>query len=171
MELNPLCIFAKLSSFIKRKKLNEMFGMTVSRSQLSYWRKKINNPTFHSKSWGGARNFSFSQKTREKITQLLLEANEKDPSANLAEYQQILEKNGLVVSQMYIRRIFYSLKYTWKVPLRKIINKFSASNVFKYSEFLKWMMSLQTWTHVKYMDEVHFNLESKDFFEIFNLQF
>ena len=114
------------------------------------------NPYFHPQKWRGWRKSKFNIVDTIVIRLLLWFFVEEDPTFTLQEYTEHLSILGFNVSRNYVRRIFKSWRWSWKVPQYKQIAKYTNSNIDYYGNYLSWIHLQPTWLNVKFLDEVHF---------------
>ncbi len=135
--------------------------LKMPKSTVCYWKKKLLNPLFHPKKWGGHRWSKFNFVDTIFIRLYLWILVEEDPSLTLQEYASQISAVGFSVSRNYIRRIFRSWKWSWKVPIYKQIAKYTIENISYYGNYLSWILNLPSWLNIKYLDEVHFKNKGK----------
>ena len=130
--------------------------LNVPKSTVSYWKKKVLHSHFHPQKWGGWRWSKYSIVDNVFIRLLLWTLIQEDPFLTLQEYASALTSFNFNVSRNYVRRIFHSWNWSWKVPIYKQIAKYSLENILYYGNYLSWILNLPTWLNIKYLDKVHF---------------
>lgn len=59
------------------------------------------------------------------------------------------------VSRSVASRVLIKMGWSWKVPTRFQIAKYSVVNLERYVDYLEWVQSVEDWTQLKYCDESH----------------
>jgi len=79
--------FRNISSSLSKQYGISKAGQLIQKPHywVNYWRKKTENPLFHSKSHGGARNFRFTQEELIQIWEILWNHCQKNPTSRLHE--------------------------------------------------------------------------------------
>ena len=139
---------------------SEIFGL--SPSTISYWRKKLKIPFFHSQKHGGRRyvksnrKIKFTSLEKVKIKTIIWLLVKYDSTQKLSTYKNVLFLFGYECSKEYVRKIFKAWRWSWKRPLYHQIQKYSIKNLDYYGNFLTWISTISNWNSLKFMDEVHF---------------
>jgi len=55
-----------------------------------YWKKKLEDPSFHSCSWGGDRSSKFTSSEKEVVYSILFAAIQEVPDLKLDEYAELI---------------------------------------------------------------------------------
>ncbi|KYQ96792.1 hypothetical protein DLAC_04092 [Tieghemostelium lacteum] len=114
-----------LSSTIR--KTTEISGLP--KSSIKYWRRKLRDPSFHSKSWGGTRG------------------------CHLTQVQRI---GAAKIIESYVRDILREMNWCFKVPEYKQVHKFTQDNMVLHAGHL-FYTNTNDWSRYVFLDEVHFN--------------
>jgi hypothetical protein len=101
----------------------EIFELSLG--QVKYWKKKLEDPTYHDNSWGGARNFKYDTDDKDKIHQLIYEYLVKNTSATQQDVIHQMSIKGFNINQTYISRLYRS--WGWKRKKKHQKNKFTSS--------------------------------------------
>jgi hypothetical protein len=133
-----------------------------------YWKKKVMEPTFHPGQHGGfrycklqnlpgARLFVcaslFQQITdvpESNINTLVSVANRAAAEVAAFHNQPVVE-----LSEKYVRRIFQSWGWSWKVPTVVQLHKFTPDNMARYLDYVIFMRSIPL-HRIVFTDESHF---------------
>jgi len=109
---------------------------------------------FRSGSAGGRRHCKFTIFQEKLIQFALWKLCKQNPSYTSIQYQKALEKEGWVVSNNYVLRIFKQWRWSWKIPDRKNINKYTIENICYYAEYLFCIYNIP-WEKLHFIDESH----------------
>jgi len=145
---------------------------------IRYWQVKNANPGFHSGGWGGWRwakcTILEEWKVRVKIylAAKIKKTVDIGKLARLASYYVThlrrannINAPALTLSSAYIRRVFAEWGWTWKVPIRCQLAKFSPANIRLYIHYTIGV-SYIPYRRIKFLDEFHLDHRgtSKTFF-------
>lgn len=129
----------------------------VSRQLTRYWALKRFRPNFHSGRWGGFRrsNSVFAPEEIPLLRSTILNLLSSSNNYNLARLTaDISIKFNRQVSCKTISRILRSWRWSWKVPSRVQVLKFTLENIITYAAFAVGMQYLD-WNKLKFLDESH----------------
>jgi len=151
--LNELCFFYAIGTAKGpiRKVAKKFF---CSPDKVVYWRRKLSDPTFHPEKRGGARNRKFQGRRENKLHLLIWSYCKQNPCAQLKDYVLFAKCHGYKINRMYLSRLFRQWHWSFKCPEFKQINKFSASNIRCYVNFLLEIRQIP-WSKLKFLDEAH----------------
>ena len=137
--------------------LEAMRQFGVSERVARYWKRKVQDHTFHAKGWGGFRSLKFSYIQHIRIRLELRRRFRENPLTSLKEYYRCIARNtGYRVSRNFIRKILVEeWGLSFKLPVYKQKQKFTVINQRRYLTFLKWVFH-QPREKLKYLDESHF---------------
>jgi hypothetical protein len=118
-----------------------MTGLT--RSQVSYWREKVADPTFHPGTYGGPRNWKFQFLHHALIEAILLEIVKAKPLETVFNYCKELEGYGIFgVLESWVTRVLTR----WNFSTQKVYQiqkaKFSTLNMLRYVDHIYGMHML-----------------------------
>lgn len=131
-----------------------------SRSGVYYWKKKVVKRE-QTAQHGGARTWKFNVEERDCIEQAIFNfITERNGLAQRKEILAHLKSLGFQVSLMFISRVFGKWNWTYKVPSRVNIQKFTEENLEYYFNFYGWVRT-QRIASLKFIDESHFAATSK----------
>jgi len=66
-----------------------------------------------------------------------------------------LSENGINVNRMFISRILRSWRWSWKIPVRFHLYKYTKDNIDRYMHWVHWIQDIP-WDRLKFLDEAHF---------------
>jgi hypothetical protein len=134
---------------------------------IRYWQRKNNDPAYHRGAWGGHRWAKLTDVEELHVRSrlwLAVKQLKKAPMIKLSRMasryvthsRQALNPNApdVVLCVPYVRRIFAGWGWTWKVPVRCQIAKFSPQNIGIYIHYTIAVSHLP-WDRIKFMDEAH----------------
>lgn len=134
----------------------------VHHSTVQYWKKKADNPVFHSGSWGGSKSSKFSPEQQELWRAALWTIVQTKNQMTLKEMStEIMRTCNLQVELGMIHRQLRKWKITLKVAFPIQRAKYTFHNIMYYISFVRWYASLESYVKLKVMDESHFDGRSK----------
>jgi len=136
-----------------------LFG--VSRCYARYWFKKATDPSFHPNSVGGKRRGVFLEEELPILREFLwslIETGGDLVSLKLCALLASKAFNRHVTTEV-LSRLFKSWRWSWRIPSRVQILKYTTENIRRYAAFAVWIQE-QDWKTVKFADEAH--VVSKD---------
>jgi len=127
----------------------------LSKPLCLYWRKKLNDPLYHSGSHGGNRRMNYTEEDLLKIKSLLWLHTKEYPSFPLHSRIKFLREHGFKVSTHYIRSVYISWRWTFKKPEKKHIQKYTQENLKYYKIYIEEITYIP-WHKVHFLDEASF---------------
>jgi transposase len=129
----------------------------VSQNVVRYWKKKIENwKKFHWGPYGGKRSTKFSNPEKKILNDTIIRIIKTNPdSIDLRKLSTKLKENGINVNRMYISRILRSWRWSWKIPVRFHLYKYTKDNIDRYMHWVHWIQDIP-WIKLKFLDEAHF---------------
>ena len=124
----------------------------VSRRTVTYWRKKMENPTLHEMGWGGARNWAMCPDQHALVEGMLWQMVEDLPSETPRAYAALLNDLDIPVTQAWVARCLRRWNYTRKKINHTQALKFTILNVARYLDHVLAAPHLNP-TNLKYLDE------------------
>ena len=88
-----------------------------SRQKFNYWKRKAEDPSFHSGDWGGARSFKFSDEIVTTISIIIWNFVHTHPMANFNEILIAIRMEGIDCRASYLRSLFKKWNWSWKMPV------------------------------------------------------
>lgn len=132
----------------------EYFG--IDTRVVRNWKRKVFSGTILTQH-GGYRWARFSPTEKINIQQLMFTfITEQEGMVSRSDIQQYLHKEGIDVSKTYITRVLQSWNWSFKVPTRVNIQKFTLENIEYYFNYYAWSKQ-QEFSKLKFCDESHFN--------------
>jgi hypothetical protein len=94
---NEMVALALLEIQLGRRNLSKEIRKKYSPQRMAYWRRKIQDNTFHPQSHGGFRKerLKYSSEVKEHIEDILWLSANQDRTKKIAEYVQELKELGL----------------------------------------------------------------------------
>jgi len=134
------------------------YGYTVD--FVRYWIKKFLNPGFHSGEHGGDHRGHFSPQQQQILMIVIIEFLKIVPTADLAAVtKHVALVSNQDISKSTVARLLHKHRWSWKVPTRFQIQKYSAANLIRYLNYLQTVQQIPP-SKLKFADESH--LVSKD---------
>lgn len=138
--------------------VGQFFGLNLSVVQ--YWKQKVLGGTILQQH-GGYRWSKFNPHEKMLIQQMMFQyICSNEGMVSRGDIQRHLSEQGFGVSKMYITRVLQSWNWSFKVPTRVNIRKFTLENVEYYFNYYAWAKH-QALGKLKFCDESHFNSDSK----------
>jgi len=135
--------------------------MGVSRHYAKYHYRKAVDITYHSKTHGGIRRFIFSPEelptVRSFLWKSILLLGDYTSLSLLSDIASYTFSRG--VSTEVLSRLMTSFRWSWRIPSRVQIMKYTPTNLQRYYQFVLWIQE-QDWRTIKFADESH--VVSKD---------
>ncbi|KAM9996551.1 hypothetical protein ACTFIZ_002349 [Dictyostelium cf. discoideum] len=120
----------------------------VSRSSLYY---------NYESSWGGARNYKFSEETEQDIHELIYMWIQMDKELSLVNIsKKIKEQLNIDVNSMYLSRLLKNWGYSYRYPTYTEKLKYTPENIYHMRDFIRMMAHLNP-LKVKFVDESHYS--------------
>lgn len=147
-------ILSRAIQTLENRPIRHMF-QGITKDQLYYWRYIKQQ---HNRNHGGYRWKKFDA-IQERIIRVIIWAVAKsNPTTTVNEYIKVVrERTNLSISASYVKRIFYSWKWSWKKPERRQIQKYTVGNILYYAHFVSWITGLPSWQNLKFIDESTFH--------------
>jgi len=135
--------------------------MGVSRQYVRYWYEKAYNPNFHPLTCGGLRHSIFSTTELPLVRTFLWDAIAILGDQATLGSLSILTSHTFqrIVTTEVLSRLFTSFRWSWRIPSRMQILKYTQDNLQRYYDFILWIQE-QDWQKIKFADESH--VVSKD---------
>jgi transposase len=147
-------LIGKLSIDLGYEKTAQYCGVTVDKCR--YWRKKYQDPSFHSGSWGGFRGYKYGEEGEALLHQLVWKIFDLYPDGSLGDYTNIIQELGVTdITRWKVGEIFRTWNWSWKIPSRTQIRKYTPENILYYINWVKQCTRLN-WYKAKFLDESHF---------------
>lgn len=138
-------------------------------SVVQYWKRKVLTGEILTKH-GGYRWAKYTPDQKIVIQRLMYDfISAREGMATRPEIKEELQKNGFDVSTKYISRILHAWGWSFKVPTRVNVRKFTQENVEYYFNYFAWAKHQPIMT-MKFCDESHFNGDSMFKFYFINFQ-
>jgi hypothetical protein len=156
---NQMVALALLEMQFGRRDLSKEIRKKYSPQRMAYWRRKIQDNTFHPQNHGGFRKerLKYSREVKEHIEDILWLSANQDRTKKITEYVRELKELGLeTMTPSYVGRIFRSWGMSWKKMQYKHPHKYSETNTQYYKTFQEWESLLTSWKNIKFLDESHF---------------
>jgi uncharacterized protein YuzB (UPF0349 family) len=100
---------------------------------------------------------TFQQSEKKVVCQYVIEFLTAFPTSTLKDISEELSACFLrTVSISVVRKILSEMNWSWKVPTRFQVWKYSQENLEKYLMYIEWVQSLPDYSKIKYLDESHF---------------
>lgn len=132
---------------------------SISSSVVHYWKRKVAAGAILTKH-GGYRWSKFSPEERIKIQRFIFEfISQHEGMVRRREIKEHLLQNGFDLSTTYISRVLHAWGWSFKVPTRVNVRKFTETNVEYYFNYFAWAKH-QPIAKLKFCDESHFNSNS-----------
>ena len=140
------------NSFTKAAKLNH-----TTRFKTRYWTLKAIDPSYHPNPWGQGRKPIFSKAeapiVRAAVWNLL--RHDKHDHINLTSLcEKLQRKFSRRVPVSCMSRLLTSWRWSWKIPTRIQLQKFTHRNMSRYLHFSCLIQTLD-WKKLKCADECH----------------
>jgi len=134
-------------------KTSKFYG--ISRQNAYYWRNKYLY-RIHDGDQGGDRSTDIDKFIKSMMEPILWKTVTDDPDGfTLRRLVIYLNQLGFKVSKSTLSRTFRRWRWSWKVPTRFNINKYSPDNIERYINYILWIQN-KPWLKIKYLDECHF---------------
>jgi len=130
----------------------------VAPSVAAYWSKKVKDPEFHPKDWGGNAQFKFTAEEQEIFQNslwTLLRTKNNLPITEMVRHCK--EETGLDLNTSMIFRQLKKWKFSVKKPFPVQRAKYTADNLLYYAEYIRWFSTLPHYLNVKFLGESHFD--------------
>jgi hypothetical protein len=72
--------------------------LPVTPGFVKYWKRKLLDPTLHTNTWGGARNFKFDPRTQIKVEQYIKNKLLRNPRLSAVRIARKLQAKGYDVA-------------------------------------------------------------------------
>lgn len=134
--------------------------MGLDKSQVRYWIKKRNNPNFHNKQLGGDKRSIFVKEELPIVHQQIIKFLAQNKTADAHDLCHFLsEKFSRSLSLSTCCNLVKKLGWSWRIPNRFQIHKYTVANISYYSSFLTTLQEIPM-ERIKFVDECH--IVSKD---------
>ncbi len=122
-----------------------------------YWCKKVQNPQYRDKPWGGPRRARFSVPDRAALHLALFRLCKARPLSRLMEFRQALVAQNPLwrLSNSQLSVIFRRWKWSFKKPHRYQYLKYTRENINYYITYIHAVAGIP-WVRMKFLDEGHF---------------
>jgi len=129
---------------------------TLSSNVIKYHKRKLlQYPRFHPLQHGGLRHYKFSPVEHENLRTLLWILVQEDPTRKLSQFVEELNNSGYQCSKEFVRKIFVSWRWSWKIPSYQQLLKYTPRNVERYGDWVEFIVTADL-SRVKFCDEAHF---------------
>ena len=135
----------------------------VSYSSAVYWRRKVEDPNFHSADWGGTGRKGYVADDRYDMKVIVCRYLVENSAPNLAELAEELGKNGFPYSRSSVSRLLQRWRWTFKIPTVFQRLKYTPTNMQYYNYFVQWLETADL-ARLKFVDEVPFDRRGKHAF-------
>ncbi len=141
----------------------------VTKNVVAYWKQKALDPVLHPSTHGGHRWDALSagfEGCREFVYAALWKQINDFPESQLPILTTIANEaitvfaedrgvDPVEVSQRWVRRVFASWRWSWKVPTVVQLHKFTPQNIERYVNYLVFVAGIPL-NRLKFADEIHF---------------
>jgi len=129
--------------------------LQVNRAMARYWTHKYIRQDFHPKKHGGIRRATFCKNELEIVQGVLISVLRVFPYIDLVGLVQFLCIYFYRhVTRSVVQRLLKKLRWSWRIPTKVQINKFSQQNLLRYAVYIDSIQSIP-WDKLKFMDEAH----------------
>ncbi len=127
----------------------------IHRCQVRYWCHKYKDPTFHNKAIGGdtksvIKNWELSIVNQEIFKYLQLNNTAREVQLR-KHMENLLDRN---IGYFALKRILKKLRWSWRVPTKFQIFKYTPTNLMYYLEYLIAIQDVPL-QNLKFADEAH----------------
>jgi len=110
---------------------------------------------FHPASHGGVRKATFTEKELPAVHRALLLILHLLPTVNETGLCNILSFIfQRLVTRPVLGRILTKLRWSWRVPTRVQLNKFTPENLTRYARYVEGIQAMD-WANLVFLDEAH----------------
>ena len=128
-----------------------------------YWAKKVEDPTFCSENWGGARNSKY-EGLEDVIQNLIWNFITAQPQCTLKEVCLYLNSLEINYTHSNLSKLFKRWRWSFKIPTVQQIEKYTFDNLEYYLQFCERLLTTPDLRRVKFLDEVHFDSKGMLYF-------
>jgi len=142
---------AHKTSYYKAAKTFSVFRNTVR-----HWYRRYFNKALHSQGCGGVRHAKFYSHELPVVITVLLHFLRHHPTSTFTQVHSFLRTAFVprVFSKSTTSRVLKKIGWTWRVPTRFQIHKYTLNNIVRYTHYLTVVQGIQ-WKHLKFIDEAH----------------
>jgi len=131
-----------------------------SKDCVHYWVEKFLNPGFHPNNHGGDKTSLFINVQQQLLMKEVVEYLQDNPTADLqAITQHLVNATHTPMSTITVGRMLKRHRWSWKVPTKFQIHKYSTANLLLYLNYLQFIQQVPS-TKLKFANESH--IISKD---------
>jgi len=128
----------------------------LSRQVCIYWRKKLEDTTFHSSTThGGNRTMTYAEGERMAIKSLIWTHTKLFPSSTIQSRVRFVWAYNFKISSFFVKRLYSQWRWTCKKPERKHLLKYTAANMTYYSTYIREVFFVP-WDKIHFLDEASF---------------
>jgi len=80
---------------------------------------------------------------------------QEDPTRKISQFVEELRNSGYQCSNEFVRKIFVSWKWSWKVPSFQQLLKYTPRNIERYGDWVEFIVTADL-SRIKFCDEAHF---------------
>ena len=120
-----------------------------------YWTKKWCFPSFHNKQLGGPRRAVFQSYKLPVVFWTIQTLLSLHPRSRLHDVRRHLEEMfDHSLSLASVGRYLKKMGWSWRVPTRFQIYKYTIDNMVRYADYLTVVQTIP-WSRLKFADEAH----------------
>jgi len=125
------------------------------RGRAWYWTQKFHRHSFHPAKHGGVRHATFKASELIVVHKTILVTLQNLPTIDVNGLCNILSFTfQRCVTRPVLYRILKKLRWSWRIPTRVQLNKFTAENMWHYIHHLDAIQDIE-WNRLVYLDEAH----------------